>query len=86
MCRARTRTPPLIWRLLCTSGCSPVITNQTVDDLPTHDPGGHIDRLAGLVQWRSLFPRPVGPMFVVVLRVLGQNPPEVPFAVDQQVV
>jgi hypothetical protein len=25
-------------------------------------------------------------MFVVVLRVLGQNPPEVPFAVDQQVV
>jgi hypothetical protein len=25
-------------------------------------------------------------MFVVVLRVLGQNPPEVPFAEDQQVV
>jgi hypothetical protein len=57
-----------------------------VDGLPALDPGGDIDRLAGLVQRRSLFPRLVGPMFVVVLRVLGQNPPEVPFAVDQQVV
>jgi hypothetical protein len=50
------------------------------------DPGGHIDRLAGLVQWRSLFPRLVGPMFVVVLRVLGQSPPEVSFTVDQEVI
>jgi hypothetical protein len=50
------------------------------------DPGGHIDRLAGLVQPRSLFPRLVRPVLVVVPRVLGQDPPEVPFAVDQQVV
>src|SRR5882672_8619915 len=46
--RARTRTPPLIWRLLCLSGSSLVLTDQAVDDLPTHDPGGHIYRLAGL--------------------------------------
>jgi hypothetical protein len=50
------------------------------------DPGGHIDRLAGLVQRRPLFPRLVRPMHVVVLRLLGQDPPEVPFAADQQVV
>jgi hypothetical protein len=55
-----------------------------VDDLPVRDPGGHIDRLAGLVKRRSLFPRLVRPVLVVVLRVLGQDPPEVPFAVDQQ--
>jgi hypothetical protein len=51
-----------------------------------HDPGGHIDRLAGFVQRRSLFPRLVRPMLVVMLRVPGQNPLEVPFAVDQDVV
>ena len=42
--------------------------------------------MAGLVQRRSLFPRLVGPMIVVVLCVLGQDLPEVVFAVDQQVV
>jgi hypothetical protein len=50
------------------------------------DPGGRIDRFAGLVQRRSLFPRLVGPVIVVVLRVLGQDLPKVLFAVDQQVV
>jgi hypothetical protein len=50
------------------------------------DPGGRIDRLAGLVQRRPLFPRLVGPMFVVMLRVLGQDLPKVLFSVDQQVV
>jgi hypothetical protein len=53
-----------------------------MDDLPALDPGSHIDRLTGLVQRRSLFPRLVRPMLVVVPRVLGQDPPEVPFAVD----
>ena len=57
-----------------------------MDDLPARDPGGHIDRLAGLVQQRSLFPRLVRPMIIVMPRVLGQDPPEVPFPVDQQVV
>jgi len=33
-----------------------------------------------------LFARLVRAMFVVMLRVLGQDPPEVPFAIDQQVV
>jgi hypothetical protein len=33
-----------------------------------------------------LFARLVRAMFVVMLRVLGQDPPQVPFAVDQQVV
>ena len=50
------------------------------------DPGGHIGRLPGLVQWRSLFPRLVRPMLVVMPRVLGQDPLEVLFAVDQKVV
>ena len=50
------------------------------------DLGGHIDRLAGLVQRRSLFPRLVRPMLVVMPRVLGEDPPEVSFTVDQQVV
>jgi len=49
------------------------------------DPGGHIDRPAWLVQRRSLVPRLVGPVIIVVPRVLGQDLPEMPFAVDQQV-
>jgi hypothetical protein len=67
-------------------GCSAVLADQAMDDLPARDPGGHIDRLPGLVQRRSLFPRLVGPMMVVVLCELGQSPPEVSFTVDQQVV
>jgi hypothetical protein len=59
---------------LCSLGCSPALVNQAMGDLSAPDPGGHIDRLVGLVQRRSLFPRLVGPMFVVVLRVLGQSP------------
>jgi hypothetical protein len=50
------------------------------------DPGSHIDHLAGLVQRRSLFPRLVRPMAVVMPRVLGENLPKVSFIVDQQVV
>ena len=50
------------------------------------NPGGHIDRLAGLVQRRSLFPRLVRPVFVIVPRVRGEDLPEVLFAVDQEVV
>ncbi len=55
-------------------------------DLPALDPGSHIDQLTGLVQRRSLFPRLVGPMLIVVPRVLGEDLPQVPFAVDKQVV
>ena len=72
--------------VLRSSGCSPVLADQAVDDLPALDPGSHIDRLTGLVQRRSLFPRLVGPMFVVVLRVPGEDLPQVLFAVDQEVV
>ena len=43
------------------SGRFPVLADQAVDDLPALDPGNHIDRLTGLVQRRSLFPRLVGP-------------------------
>ena len=56
-----------------------------MDYLSALDPGGHIDRLAGLVQWRPLLPRLMGPMLVVMPRVLGQDLPEVSFTVDQQV-
>ena len=68
VCRARTRTITLSWCFLCLSGCSPVLADQAVDDVPVPDPGGHIDRLAGLVQRRSLFPRLVRPMLVVATR------------------
>lgn len=34
-----------------------MLADQAVDDLPVRDPGGHIERLAGLVQRRSLLPR-----------------------------
>ena len=62
-----------------------VLADQAVDDLPALDPGVHIDRLARFMQRRSLFPRLMRPMLVVVPRVLGQDPPEVSFTVDQQV-
>jgi predicted cobalt transporter CbtA len=57
-----------------------------VDDVGVPDAAGHVDWLAGLVQRRSLFARLVGAILVVMPRVLGQDPPEVPFAVDQQVI
>jgi hypothetical protein len=57
-----------------------------VDDAGVPDAGGGIDRVTGLVQRRSLVPRLVGTMLVVMSRVLGQDPPKVSFAVDQQVV
>jgi hypothetical protein len=76
----------LSWCFLCSLRCSPVLVDQAVDDLSALDPGRHIDRFAGLVQRRSLFPRLVRPVLVIVPRVLGQDPPEVLFAVDQQVV
>jgi hypothetical protein len=82
----RTRTIALSWYFLCLSGCSPVLADQAVDNLPVRDPGGHIDRLTRLVQRRSLLPQLVRPMLVLVPRVLGQDPPEVPFAIDRQVV
>jgi hypothetical protein len=66
LCRARTRTIALSWWFLC-SLCRPAIfVDQAVDDVGALDPGGHIDRLAGLVQRRSLFPRLVWPMIVVM--------------------
>jgi hypothetical protein len=44
-----------------------------------------LDRLARLVHRRSLFPRLVGPVLVVMPGVLGRDPREVAFAVNQQV-
>jgi len=86
LCRARTRALSLSWCFLRFLGCSVVLVDQAVDNLPARDPGRHIDRLTGLVQRRSLFSRLMRPMTVVMPRVLGQDPPEVPFTVDQQVI
>ena len=47
-------------------GCSPVLADQALDGLSALDPGGKIDGVAGLVQRRSLFPRLVGPVIVVM--------------------
>jgi hypothetical protein len=54
--RATTRTPALSWCFLCSSGRSSVFADQALDDVGALNPGGHIDRLAGLVQRRYLFP------------------------------
>lgn len=71
---------------LCSSDRSSVFPDQALDDVGALNPGGHIDRQAGLGRRRSLVSRLVWPMFVVVPRVFGQSPPEVLFTVDQQVV
>jgi hypothetical protein len=60
LCRAKNRMSALSWCFLRSLGCSPVFDDQALDGLPALDPGGHIDRLAGLVQLRSLFSRLVG--------------------------
>jgi hypothetical protein len=57
-----------------------------VDDAGVADTSGDIDHGTGLVQRRSLFPRLMRTMLVVMPRVFGQGPPKVSFAVDQQVV
>jgi hypothetical protein len=86
LCRARTRTLALSWCFLSSLRSPRVLADQAVEDLPALDPGGHIDRLIELVQRRPLLPRLMGPMLVVMPRVLGQDLPEVSFTVDQQVV
>ena len=53
----------------------PILVDQPVDDLPTPDPAGDVDRLAGLMQRRSLSARLVRAMLVVMPCVLGQDPP-----------
>lgn len=40
----------LSWCFRCSSGRSPILADQALDDVGALDPGGHIDRLAGLVQ------------------------------------
>jgi hypothetical protein len=76
----------LSWYFLSSSGRSPRLVDQAADDLPARDLAGHVGRLAGFMERRSLFARLVRAMFVVMPRVLGQDPPEVPLAVDEQVV
>jgi hypothetical protein len=56
---------------------------KPLDGLPTLDSGGQIDHLAGFVQRSPLFPGLVRMVIVIVLRVLGQNLPQVSFTVDQ---
>jgi hypothetical protein len=68
------------------SGCSPVLVDQAFYGVPALDSGGGIDGVAGLVLRRSLLPCLLGPVAVVMSRVLGQNAPEVPLTVDQQVI
>ncbi len=59
-----------------------MFADQAADGLRPLD----LDGLAGLVQLRCLVPRLMGPVAVVVRRVLGQDLPEVLVTVDQQVV
>lgn len=57
-----------------------------MDGLLALDSGGRIGHLAGPVQRRPLFPGLMRAMVVVVPFILGQDLPEVLFAVDQQMV
>ena len=57
-----------------------------MNDLSAGDAGGDINRPVDLAQRGSLFARLMRPVFVVMLGKLGQDPPEVPLAIDQQVV
>jgi hypothetical protein len=83
--RARTRTPSLVWCFLCSSGCFPVLADQALDSLLHLIRAVNLDGLTGLVYRRSLFPRLVRSMFVVVLRVLSEDLPQMLFAIDQEV-
>ena len=49
LCRATTRSMALSWFFLCSSGRSPVLVDQAVDDLPARNPASHVDHLAGFV-------------------------------------
>jgi hypothetical protein len=44
LCRATTRTLVLSWCFLCSSGCSPVLADQVLDDVGALDAGGHTGR------------------------------------------
>ena len=83
----KTRTwRALTWCFPFSLACSPVFADQAVSDLSARDAGSRIGRPVDLVQRGSLFARLVRPVFVVMLRILGQDRPEVSFAIDQQVV
>jgi hypothetical protein len=71
---------------LCSLGCSPVLADQAVDDLPALDPGGHIDGAARLMQRRILVQRLVRPVAVIVPCELGQHRPQMLLAKDQHVI
>jgi hypothetical protein len=45
----KSRTLALSWRFRCSSGRSPVLADDAVDNAGALDLGGHIDRLTGLV-------------------------------------
>jgi hypothetical protein len=49
LCRARTRTMALSWCFLRSSGRSPILVDQPVEDLLAPDPAGDVDRLAGFM-------------------------------------
>jgi hypothetical protein len=60
--------------------------DQARDSSAALDHSRDVDWLVGIVQRRSLVAGLVSPMGVVVPFVVGQHPPQVLFAVDQQVV
>ena len=71
--------------VFCSSGCFPVLADQALDSLLHLIRAVNLDGLTGLVYRRSLFPRLVRSMFVVVLRVLSEDLPQMLFAIDQEV-
>jgi hypothetical protein len=54
--------------------------------VPALDAGSDVDGLAGFVRGRSLLPRLMGAVGVVVPGVLGQDGPVMLLAVDQHVI
>ena len=66
--------------------CLRVFVDQPVEDRAASDGGGGQFGAGGTRRGRPLAQRAMGAMFVVMPRVLGEDPPEVSFTVDQQVV
>ena len=85
LCCAKTRSWRLTWRSR-SLGRSAVLGDEAVQNLPTLDPGGDVDGLAGLPLRGLLLKGLVRPVAVIVPGVFGQDLAEMPLTEDQHVI
>ena len=72
------QAPLLNWAFSRWLGSSAVLADQPGDGLPTADPGGHVDHLAGVVQRRVKRAALMRAVIVEVAFILGQDCAQVP--------